>query len=480
MDELMNEPVAGETSREPRARGGRGRIARNSAFNLAGVLVPAAIAIVATPVLIQSLGTVGFGIFSIQIAVLILFGINDFGVARAVVLVAVERGGFFDLAAKAEVVRAGLHLSLALTVLVSFAGLAVLGVYAGLSGAEADVLWSWLLVLASCAFSLPSLPLRAALEIEERFGVLNVVRSFASSLLFLAPLCVVLFKPSLSAAAAAILVTRIILLAAYAKLAGRAVTGKFLAGVRVAVSEVRRSGTQQSTHLQLVRKGWWLGLAGSASTLLAYIDRFVLGMLLGASAVASYVVASELATKVWLVTGALIAAGTPRIAATQGETGNPNGTPLFRTLAAVIAVVCAAALVTMLIGGEVLLRFWIRDAYDPAMAHLLRILATGVAVNGLSQANYLMLLIAKRERPAAVLQFFWLPVTGIAVYAATHLYGPAGVAWVFTIRCCIDCLVIQRLMPTSATGERTGLGYRVLVTWIAAMLSAYATFSLWI
>lgn len=451
------------------------RLFLHSFFNLLGVALPALIAIVSIPPLLEALGPADFGLLSIQLGVLVLVGVNDFGVSRAVVLVAIDRGGFQNVAERIAVVGAGLSLILPASALLLFAGLALLiGADILANGAHAANLISWSLVLASSALALPTLPLRASMEVAERFGALNLLRSMAASLLFLAPLIAVQFAPTLIAATAGLVISRIVVLVAFALDAGTPVRRS----VKEALDDLRRDARERRLaplQAELVRRGGWLGAAGTASTLLTYVERFALGLVLGAAAVANFVIAAELATKLWLIVGAFLAAATPRIA--SGWSGRVGGSFRgdFRLLAVSVLFVALAFHGAILFGGDTILRFWLTDQYDPAMSELLRILSIGVTMSCLSQVNYLLLVISGRERVAAFLSMFWLAPSVIVSLAAAHAFGAPGVAWTFAFRHLADVFLVKLLVARAGEpGLQSGLPYSLAMAWTAVVMGLYA------
>ena len=62
---------------------GKGLLARNSLFNLAGQILPLLVGVVTIPYIVKGLGTVGFGILSITWMVLGYFSMFDLGLSRA-------------------------------------------------------------------------------------------------------------------------------------------------------------------------------------------------------------------------------------------------------------------------------------------------------------------------------------------------------------------------------------------------------------
>ncbi len=445
---------------------------RDPAANALGIAIPALAAIALTPFLLARLGEAAFGVLALQTAALFLLGVNDFGVARAVMLEGVARGGATRAEARIAAVTRGLHLALALAALVLLAGGSITAL--ALAGrASADVQASSLITIAAAAVSLPALPLRAGLEIERRFVALNLIRGTAAALVFAAPaLAVLLAGPSLTACALALLASRLAMLAAFAH-AARVPLGRALGRALAAFAARLRAGRRLAPgHRALLRRGGWLGAAGTASMALGYVDRLVVGALAGPVAVASYTVASELATKGWLVTGAFTAAEAPRLAAAfdaRRRTLPPAGA---RFLRGALFAIGLAGLAVALLAGEGLLRLWLGSAYRPDMLPVLQLLAVGIAISAPAQANFLLLQVAGGERASAMLQLVWLPLTLVATALAVSVAGPAAAAGVYAARLALDGLVVRRLLARA--GVAGGVGAPLLSAWTALCAAAWA------
>lgn len=453
------------------ARDGK-RVARNSILNVAGVIIPAVIAVIATPVLLNNLGAQGFGIFSIQLAVLVLIGVNDFGVSRAVTLEAVARGGFESDAELKRVVWAGTHLIATVAMAVFIIGGLILMAAMLALPMSLDERISWGLLLPASAISLITLPARASLEVQERFAMANVIRIGGSSLLFAAPAIASFIDPTMTATSIAMLLSRLALsaaaIAATHGLLARPNWSDFVQSIRELLT-----GRASELHRKLIHRGGWLGAAGIASNLIGYVDRFALGILASATIIAHYVVAAELVTKMWLITGALTAAIMPRLAHYWQDEDAAKFKGIFLFLVGCMAAISLSAHMVFVFFGDQLMQLWLGDQYFPEMAEYLAILSVGIAVNAASLLNYLLLILSGREKVAANIQFVTLPLTILASLLAAYYSDATGVAWVFTARLTIDVFVIRMFVPKNLQSLKGGIPYSVILAWIAFVYAVY-------
>lgn len=445
---------------------------RDPLANALGVVLPAALAVALTPWLLAALGPELFGFFSLQTAALMLLGVNDFGISRAVLLTGIARGGAERDGPRVAAVWRGLHLSGTLSAIVAVAGLIVGAV--ALRGAEADIRWSSGLTLVAACVSLLALPFRASMEIERRFVRLNLIRGTAAGLLFAGPALALVAERSLTACALAVLASRAVMLAVYAADARVPLRG-FGRSARAFAARLAR-GRLAGAHRELTRRAGWLGVAGAVASVVGYLDRIIAGAIAGPAAVASYAVASEAATKVWLGIGAFTSAEMPRLAAAWDGAEVRGGGLRFLTWAA--SAIGLGSLMVALFAGERLLQLWLGAQARPDMGPLLRLLTLGIAINCLTQVNFILLLLTRRERSAAFMQFYILPATAAATAAAVAWAGVTGAAAVFVLRLAADAFLV-RWMLVRQGGPRAGVGFGATAGWVAGLTALWAAREAW-
>lgn len=427
---------------------------RNIGSNIVGTILPSLAALAAVPMLVARLGMGGFGVFSMQVAALFFFGLSDFGISRAIVLLAFDRSYTGDAGWRrpyAVGMRYSLMISAAVLAVGPLAGLVLWHWQPGQAD-PADLAISSALTFASAAFMLVSQPPRAVLEAHQRFTLANLIRGPAAAAIFLAPLAAFTLQVSLTSAAVAILATRIISAGCY-----------FLAcrGIQAAqppAAEVLPAAELPALRRTFLRKAIWLGLTNIFSMLLAYLDRFILAALASAAAVGRYAIAQEVVTKLWIASGAAISAGTPRLASQRGESDVAALQSTARQLVRVMWVLGVAPAAVLIAFGEPLLRLWLRGSFDPASVLPLQVMALGVGVNNLTQVNFALLQIHGGERRGAGLQVFHLALMAGLLALLVPRYGVPGAAFAFSARLLADAMLVRWLLRgTSPEAARAGV-----------------------
>jgi O-antigen/teichoic acid export membrane protein len=446
--------MSSTTSPSPRARSCApastdSPVIRGTVNNAVGTVLPAVAGLWAVPRIIDVIGLPLFGVFSLQVGVLFLLGLSDFGISRAVVLLAPDvrfaRTG--PGSAYAIGLRWSLLLGAAVACLAAPVGLGVLLLPARPDAA--DLALSTALMCLSAGVMLLSLAPRAALESQERFLASNLIRGPAAAAIFLGPLAAFAFSPSLTGAAGAILVTRIVAALFYFHAARPFPLAR--AGQEMVAREQRRA----LDRIFLAKAGW-MGGANLLSLVITYVDRFVLAALGSAAGVALFVIAQEVVTKLWIVTGAAMAAAAPRLAADKHKEGVPEGRS-SKQLTVIMLVAGALPAAVLVVWGEAILRTWLGSSFQAASVLPLQLMAAAVGLNSLSQVNFLLLQVRGGERSSMLLQVYNLGFLAVALPLLVPKYGADGAALAFALRLVADTFILRYLLDRTEQGAGVGV-----------------------
>ncbi|NPC55769.1 hypothetical protein HNE04_09055 [Caenimonas sp. S4] len=401
--------------------------------------------------LVGHLGMGVFGVFSMQVAALFFFGLSDFGISRAIVLLS-----FDDRFSAGEgwlrPYRIGLRYSAALAAIVAILGLPVSALLYRWHPAHVDgqdLALSTGLMFLSAAIMLLSQAPRAVLEAQQRFLLANLIRGPAAAAIFIAPLGALLVSNTLTSAALSILVTRVMAAACYFW-----ACGVVPAGAATADRELR---------LAFLRKAGWLGLTNVLSMLIAYIDRFILGAMGSTIMVGQFVIAQEVVTKMWIASGAVISAAMPRLASQREASQAGELRKTTRQLVAIMWIAGVLPAVILILFGGPILKLWLRGNFDPASVLPLQIMAAGVGINNLTQINFSLLQVHGGEQRGAFLQVFHVLFVCVALALLVPPFGINGAAIAFTARLMVDSLLVRQLLSGCDENGRTmGVGNLML------------------
>ena len=443
-------------------------VARNTAYNVIGQLIATLIGVVAIPVLSRSLDAPRFGLLALIWVIYGQFSALDLGLGRATTKFVGEHLARRDESQMRRVATLSVVCQTLLGIL-SGALLAlltptllhrILHIPAGL---EMEARGAFLYLAVSVPFVVLSLSMRAILEAAQRFDLVNLIRTPSSALVFVVPAVTASFGGRLPLIVLLLLATRIATCWATDRAIRRA-----LPSFRW---ELRPSWPMLRPLLQF---GGWVAVSNAVSPVLGYLERFVLGSLVGLAAVAYYVASFEGVTRLLLVPVALAAALFPALAAAlaRGEDVQPlvsrSVRYLLLTLAAPVFIIAALS--------RDLLDLWLGPVYATQGAAALSILALGVLVNALAHVPYVYLLGRGRSDLPAKFHLLELPLYFLGAWLLIGAFGVAGAAMAWTLRVTVDAtllfLAMGRWSAVSPLGERGGRAVAVVVLLTVAALGS--------
>jgi O-antigen/teichoic acid export membrane protein len=441
---------------------------------LAGVLwnglgrgLPLLLALVLTPILVSQLGLERWGLFTLALALVGVFGIFDLGVGAALTRALSERIGHGE---GADATR------LTASALATLAGLSIIGATAlffampplvhhvlNVPQAMRDETIAALRVLACAA---PLVVLNAALwgvlAAYQKFRAANLVTMPVSIFYYLGPVLALLAWDSLVAVMLALVACRL------------ANTLSYLWLIRPLLPGLWRERPRFGPALPLLRIGGWMTFSGTLGQALIYADRFLVGSLLTLAAVAFYATPLDLVLRFWILPVAVANTLVPALASAYRAMPERTAALLHRGALVILAVCLPAALLLLALAGPVL-RLWLGAEFEAGSAMVLRILCVGILFSCLAYApNALLDAIGRPDQTARLTMaevVVFLPLTALLLLR----FGIEGAAIGFTLRCMADCAgklwLVSRCYPPAAAAVRrlaaplavAGLGLAAMV-----------------
>ncbi len=419
----------------PNRRGQTPPLARNTAWNLAGLTLPLIAAGIAMPALVERFGPGRFGILSLVWMVQSFAGELGFGRAttRFVALVR-EQGARSRLA---HIVWTTATLQLAISLCAALGLLAASGPLVRALHVQPELLpdarAAVLAIAALLPLTLVGSAFRGLLEAEQRFDFVNLVRLPSTLAVLLLPLLAVVLGGGIPAALWLMVAGRAASLVAYMALALRQVP---------AIAHPAFGGED---GWAMVAFGSWATVSTLVSPALAQLERWFLGALTGVAALGYYTPAYELGTRLAVVPSAFVATLFPAL---TGLVGLGDAAALARLASRagriVLALFGPIVLLTVLGAGD-LLRIWLGADFSARSALALQILMVGVLVNALAQVPYAVLQSVGRADITAKLHLAELPVHALLAYLLVRRWGIPGAAAAWTVRAALDALLLFAL-----------------------------------
>lgn len=405
-----------------------------------GLLIPLISAVLATPLLLRSLGAEKFGLLSLCWAIVAMSGIADMGVGRALTLHLSGKVGGGD-ESKLQYVLDAVVTARWLALIsggvfgCAMLGLAMLDLQGLLQLTEATVEECFRAIVI-LAVSSPLQPLatvyRGLSETLLQFRGVSLVRALVGSLTFLLPAFQVFWTTDLASLVLGLAFVRMLGVILYLQVARRGLKRGALAP-----NCVGRFGRNHARTL--IKNGAWMSVSAILAPLLQYSDRFVIAAAISTSAVSAYVVPYEMVTKLLVLAGAVTSVGYP-VCAREAKVVGGALKAIYKRYLTVIAVSMAPIVLGVGVFVDVILWTWIGDAATREMSVIARILLVGVYFNGVASMCFALIQAMGRPRLTAQLHIFEAPIYIVSMIYCGLNFGVVGVAMVWTGRMVLDCL----------------------------------------
>jgi O-antigen/teichoic acid export membrane protein len=419
-------------------------LAGNAVWNLIGTCSPFLVALVCLPILKRGLGTERLGLISLAWAIVGYFGLFDLGLSRALTKLVAENLG----RDRADAVPSLVWTSLGLMVGLGFAGLVaalalshtfVTGLLRVSPNLQHEALLSFYWLSFSIPFVVITAGLRGILEALQRFRLATLIRVPMGIFTYLGPVMVLPFSHNLVPVMAVLVIGRIAASAAH------------LWACFHALPELRRViSFQRASVGPLVRFGGWMTVSNIVGPFMVSFDRFLIGSMFSASAVAYYAVPYELVARLGLLPGALVGVLFPAFS-TALESDRNRFLLLYECGIKYIFIALFPLTLLLVAFAPEGLRLWLGEDFAHNSARVVQLLATGVFINSVGQIPFAHIQGGGRPDITAKLHMLELPLyLGLLVYFATKM-GITGVAIAWLLRVTLDSavlfLVSWRILP---------------------------------
>ena len=420
------------------------KLVAHSALNALGQGIPIAVAVVAVPLLLRTLGTERFGLLTLSWTVIGYASLFDLGLGRALTQLVAERRHGAGQATLADTVWSALAAMFALGVVGGIAVFAAAPWLTARLGVTPGISTETVLACRILALGIPVVVVtagaRGILEAYERFDLVNAVRVPTGISTFLGPLLIAFITPSLAAAVATLFVVRAIGLLVQAAMVWRVVP---VMRVRPRIRAVAIG--------PVVRYGAWITVSNILSPLMSSADRFFISGMMSASVVAYYTAPYEMTSR--LTALAAVAVATSLFPAFARWRGAGQAHLLFRRGLRLTALAFVPLMLVVILLAPQILRLWLGAVFAHQSVGVLRILGIGVVMNGLAQVPFAHIQAVGRADLTAKIHTAEVPVyLGLLVYLIRS-HGIEGAALACTLRMAVDAallFIVSRRLLASA------------------------------
>ncbi len=459
----MSQPATSETADD---RAGARRLVSGVFWNGLGRGLPLLLALALTPFLIELMGLERWGLFTLALAMVGVFGVFDLGIGPALTRAISERMATHPAEELSRLAGA------AMLCLVAFAALMGALLWFALPALltrllnvppdlQAEALTAFRILAAAAPLVVLNAALWGVLAAHQKFASANLVSIPVAAMYYVGPLLVLLAWQSLVGVMLVLVACRLANTLSYAWLARKLLPGFAVGGV--------------GQVWPLLRVGGWMTAASLLNQFLLYADRFVIGAMLTLAAVAHYATPLDLVLRMWIVPVAVAQALLPAMASSFRE--RPGAVAaLARRGALIVAALTLPPCLLVAAEGDWLLRLWLGPAFAAEGGAVLRILGLGIFLSCAAYVPDAVLNAIGRPDVSAKLALaqiaVFLPLSALLLWR----FGIDGAAAAWALRAGADLAgkwwFAARLYPAARGALRQA--WPVLAASIAGLLALLA------
>ncbi|MGI3001868.1 MATE family efflux transporter [Shewanella algae] len=418
-----------------------------SAINLAYQLIPALSALFMVPLTIKWYGTERFSIFSLAVSVIVLFNYLNFGVAQSTSRDLSKAYGGQDESKINEIISSGFVAITAIGFFTSIIGFFYSDRIASmLTDSESGLYQETRVLMETVLLWAPLFLLiiffRSVLESKLLFKYTSLNRALLNTFIFISPAFCYWCDFGIAYSIYFIIIVHMISMIILLMLILKSFNG------------LKFSFSKELCTRALI-SGGWLTIISLSSIGFLYADKFIIGSVLGLAILAYYVAAYDLISRASILYGSISAAFFPAFSYWFEKKDIQSLQDSMKYLLIIMSTIMSIALSFVILFSQEILYYWIDGEFSDYSSQLLKILSVGVLFSSLSIIYMRLLCAVGKEKVVAL---FYLAQSLIYVpisFLVAKNYGNEGVAWLFSIRCLTELLVLSKMSAGILEGLNT-------------------------
>jgi len=436
------------------------KVGWNTIYQIGAQVAPAIAAIVAIPLLLRQLGSELFGIVTIFSTVLLYFTMLDLGLGRAAtrfIAQSMEREKWSDLR---RYFWGSIILLSGIGVIVG--GLCLVGVPSFVTGylkipaayTHAVSISFYILCLTVPIVTLTT-TLRGFLEATDRFLYISIVSGCTGVCAYVLPAVAVFLGGGLITVAVVFASVRLAMCAALA-------IGCLCLDGRPSLRPV----FDLSAVRQMLAFGGWLSVSNIVGNVMIYCDRFLLGICVGMSAVASYGMPLDVIGRLQILITSFCAVLFP-IMSRLDESASPQFQSVYRGAVSVGLSLMTLITTAGVVAAPTVMRFWLGDRTTPDVIFAAQVFLAGALVQSISSIAWTALHARGRSDLTAWTHLAEFPIYLGAFYWAASRFGVRGAALAWLGRGILDFICMVVLLHV----QKAGRGFSIPPELVAVIVS---------
>jgi len=416
---------------------------RNISWNLLGYALPVIVAIIMIPVVMKHIGLERFGVLTLIIVLIGSMTVFDFGITRSVTNSVRKYLDEKNDRAMLTVVKTGWLMITIVLLIISllfwvesqwiathFFNVSNQQIRDEISGSMKIVAFSLPFVIAQTIFV-------GVMEAFGAFKKISLGKAPFSVLMYLVPMLISFYTPSLFYITLSLCILRCIMAVAFYLMMCseiKTVTPTSLMSVPVT----------KTIALELVKYGGWVSVGNIIAPIMLYIDRFFVASIVGASVFAYYTTPYDVVSRLAIVAVSVCGVLFPMLVTKIATDIRSANTYFIKVVLGIFAILVIPAVAGIFL-SKWFLSVWISPAFAENSWKIFSMFLFGYLIHGLVQPAFVWIQACGKPWIIACCEIIDLTLYVIYLPLMTHHYGIMGAAIAWNFRMVLSLVVLHTL-----------------------------------
>ena len=409
-------------------------IAKNTVYNLLGYGIPIIAALIFIPMLVNGLGEEKFGLLNLAWMIIGYFSFFDFGIGKGLTKIVSEKIGLNQTDQIPVLFWTSMVLMLIVSIVLAVLLLFFVPYFVSLFNVSQNLKQETTDTFYILCLSIPIVSttagLRGVLEAYLKFGTINVVRIVLGLLTFVGPIICLIFTNSLLWIVVVLIIIRILIWLWYLQLCRKTNPG------------ISSKGLFDFNAIKPVIKfSAWISLVNVIGPVILYSDRFLIGVLISATAISFYAVSYEVVSKLLLISGALVGVLFPVFSASYFSNPEESKKIFLRGIKFIFLIIYPIVFLMVVFAFEGI-GIWLGEKFAENSSLVLQLLAVGILFNSISSIPNNFFQGTGKPKIPALINLIELPFYLLAMWLTIKNWGIQGAAITYMIAAAADALIM--------------------------------------
>jgi O-antigen/teichoic acid export membrane protein len=399
-----------------------------------GYGIPIIAALIFIPILINGLGNEKFGILNLAWMIIGYFSFFDFGIGKGLTKIVAEKISSDQADQIPVLFWTSLILMLMISSIIAVLLLFFVPFFVNLfnvsQNLKQETIYTFYVLCLSIPIVSTAAGLRGVLEAHLKFGTINVVRIVLGLFTFVGPIVCLVFTNSLLWIVIVLLIIRVLIWLWYLQICIKTNPG------------IKSKGVLDFKSIKPVIKfSAWISLVNIIGPVILYADRFIIGVLISATAISYYAVSYEVVSKLLLISGALVGVLFPVFSASYFSSPEVSKKIFLRGIKFIFLIIYPIVFLIVIFAFEGM-GVWLGDNFADNSALILQLLAIGILFNSISSIPNNFFQGTGQPRIPALINLIELPFYLLAMWLTIKHWGIQGAAITYMVAAAADALIM--------------------------------------